>query len=329
MDLDAFIVVNRPEWDRLDQLAKSRSLTGPQADELVRLYQTVATHLSTVRSTAADPDLISELSDMLMRARSRITGSREPSWSDVARFFAVSLPAAFYRVRWWTLAVAGSTIVIAALVAVWVATTPEGLASVGSPEARQEYVDHQFADYYQPGFGFASQVWTNNAWITAQCIAFGISGVWPVWILVQNAIGVGTVAGLMSAYGELGRFFSLILPHGMLELTSVFIAGGAAFKLFWTMVSPGPRPRSQALAQEGRALFTLAIGLTLTLLLSGVVEGFVTGSALPAWLKIAIGAVALGLLIAYTGVFGRRAVDAGESGDLDEFQAGYTLRYAG
>lgn len=329
MDLDAFIVVNRPEWNRLDHLAKLRRLDGADADELVRLYQTVATQLSTVRSTAADPEVISELSDILMRARARIAGSREASWSDFSRFFTASLPAAFYRVRWWTLAVALGTVVIATIVAIWVAKTPEGLAAVGSPAVREEYVHHQFADYYNPGFGFASHVWTNNAWIAAQCIAFGISGIWPMWVLLQNAISVGMVAGLMAAYGELGTFFSLILPHGMLELTSVFIAGGAAFKLFWTMVNPGPRPRSLALAQEGRALFTLVVGLTLTLLMSGVVEGFVTGSSLPTWLKITIGASVLGVVIAYAGIYGRRAVAAGELGDLEESAAGYTLQYAG
>lgn len=328
MDLDAYTLVHSHEWERLDQLASRRRLSGTEADELVELYQVVATHLSTIRSTAADPSVVSRLSDSLVRARSRITGAREPSFRDLGTFFAVSLPAALYRVRWWTLGVAAAVVLVGVGVGIWVATTPEGLAFVGTPAEREQYVDQAFADYYHPGAGFASMVWTNNAWIAAQCVAFGITGLWPAWAMLQNAINVGAVGGLMAAYGELGLFFRLISPHGLLELTSVFVAGGAGLKTFWTMVAPGGRPRSQALAAEGRSLITLAIGLTLTLALSGAVEGFVTGSSLPWAVKIACGAAALGLVVAYVAVFGRRAAQAGRTGDLDEPEAGYALAYA-
>ncbi len=62
MDLDAFTDVHRAQWDRLETLTSRRTLDGAEADELVRLYQAVATHLSTVRSVAPDPVLISRLS---------------------------------------------------------------------------------------------------------------------------------------------------------------------------------------------------------------------------------------------------------------------------
>jgi len=72
VDLDAFTDVHGAEWDRLDALVRRRTLDGAEADELVRLYQSVATHLSTVRSVAPDPVLISRLSVLLGRARTRI-----------------------------------------------------------------------------------------------------------------------------------------------------------------------------------------------------------------------------------------------------------------
>jgi len=329
VDLDAFTLVHAPQWRRLDALVSQRRLSGAEVDELVDLYGQAATHLSTVRSTAADPVLLSRLSDTVVRARSRITGARETSWRDVARFFTASLPAAFYRVRWWTLGVAAGVVLLAVGVGLWVALSPDGLASMGPESQREDYVNHAFADYYHPGAGFASMVWTNNAWISAQCVAFGVTGVWPVWAMVQNAVNIGSVGGLMAAYGHLGMFFQLIAPHGMLELTSVFVAGGAGLKTFWTVVSPGPRPRSVALAEVGRSLITLSLGLAMTLALSGAVEGFVTGSSLPWGVKIGIGAAVLALVVAYVAILGRRAVRAGHTGDLSEHEAGYTLVYAG
>ncbi|MBD8080727.1 stage II sporulation protein M [Cellulosimicrobium arenosum] len=322
MDLDAFTDVHRAQWDRLETLTKRRLLDGAEADELVRLYQTVATHLSTVRSVAPDPVLITRLSDLLARARSRIAGAHEPAWRDVVRFLVVSLPAALYRIRWWSVGVTAACLTVAVVAGVWVATTPEGLASMGPPSAQEQYVDEAFASYYDPGLDFATVVWTNNAWIAAQCIGLGITGVYPAYVLLMNAIGVGATGGMMAAHGELELFLTLIAPHGLLELMSVFVAGAAGLRICWAWIAPGPLPRGRALAQEGRSLVTVAIGLIISLAISGVIEGFVTGSTMPWWLKIVIGAIALAGFWVYTIVLGRRAARAGETGDLTADHAG-------
>ncbi|NTW42207.1 MAG: stage II sporulation protein M, partial [Cellulomonadaceae bacterium] len=263
MDLDAFSAVHGATWARLDHLAKRRRLDGAEADELVRLYQEVATHLSTVRSAAPDPSLVSRLSDLLGRARAAIAGSHDPSWSDLARFVVVALPAALYRIRWWTVGVTLAFVAIALVAGVHVYTDPDAQAALGTPSELATYANDEFAAYYSnhPAGSFFAQVWTNNAFIAAQAVAFGVTGVWPVIVIVQNAAGVGTAAAILALHDGLGIFFQMILPHGLLELTAVFVAAAAGLRIFWTVVDPGGRPRGTALAQEGRALFTVAIGL--------------------------------------------------------------------
>lgn len=329
VDLDAYELARSGQWRRLDELAGRRRRTGAEADELVRLYQSAATDLSVIRSTAPDPATVARLSQLLARARSAIAGAHEPSWRDVAAFVAIALPAALYRVRWWTAGVALAVVALAVTAGVWVATQPAALAAMGTPSERQAYVDDAFASYYDPGVGFAATVWTHNALLAALCVGTGITGILPVVFQVANAVNVGAAGGLMAHYGHLGLFLQLIAPHGLLELTSVFVAGGAGLKLFWTWVDPGPRPRGRALAQEGRALFTVAIGLAGSLLVSGGIEGFVTGSALPWAAKVTIGAAALAGFWTYVLVLGRRAVRAGGTGDLDDDRAGYAVATAG
>ena len=73
-------------------------------------------------------------------------------------------------------------------------------------------------------------------------------------------------AAVMAEFGRLDHFFLYIAPHGQLELYSIFLAGAAGLMIFWSWVAPGARTRRQALAEDGRAFFTLVIGLTLTLL---------------------------------------------------------------
>jgi uncharacterized membrane protein SpoIIM required for sporulation len=319
VDLDAFSAVHGGAWARLDQLSRGGRLNGSEADELVRLYQEVATHLSMVRSAAPDPALISKLSQLLARARSAISGSHDPSWSDVSRFFVEALPAALYRVRWWTLGVTVASAVLAVVAGVWLVHSPAAQAGLGTPSELKELADQAFAGYYVTynGASFAAQVWTNNAWIAAQCVAFGITGIWPAIVLVSNAVHVGQIGGVMALHGGLGEFFQLIAPHGLLELTAVFVAGGTGLKLFWTMIDPGGRPRGRALAEEGRSLISVALGLVAVLGVSGLLEGFVTPSTVLAWwLKIVIGVLVWLAFGGYVLVLGRRAVRAGATGDV-------------
>ena len=86
-------------------------------------------------------------------------------------------------------------------------------------------------------------------------------------------------------------FFGLILPHGLLELTAVFVAAGVGLRLFWSWVEPGARSRMEPFAHEGRTAIAVALGLVAVLLVSGFIEGFVTPSALPTWARIGIGVV--------------------------------------
>lgn len=329
--MDAFSAVHAPDWKRLDELAARRRLSGEEADELLTLYQRASAHLSMVRSVAPEGALSAALSMRLSRARTRFTGARSNFAEDLANFFVFALPAAFYRIRWLTVAVGAAFILAAWLFGLWAATTPGVIsAALGSDEQVAQYVQSGFAGYYteNPAASFAGQVWTNNAWIALQAVAFGISGIWGPYVLYQNALNVGVAGGTMAAYGQLDVFFSYILPHGLMELTAVFIAVAAGLRIFWAWVAPGRRTRSVSVAAEGRSLFTVALGLVIVLFLSGLVEGFVTASPLPAWLRIGIGAALLGAYWAYTLILGRRAYLAGHRGDLSRRDSSDALRTA-
>lgn len=315
MDVDAFVTVHEDQWERMRQLTKRRYLSGTEADELVLLYRRVAGHLSALQARAPDPALISRLSADLATTRSRIAGAKPRTSSSVAEMVRVSLPAALYRIRWWTVGAMSLFLLIAFVVGVNVAMNPSLLDLMMSSDEQLEYVQNAFESYYDPGVQFAAMVWTNNAWIALQCVAFGISGVWPVFMIISNAISIGMVGGLMASHGQAEMFFMLITPHGLMELTAIFVAAAAGFRLFWTLVDPGRLPRGRALAREGRSLFLVALGLVGVLAVSGLVEGFVTGSTMNGWLKIAIGAVVLAAFWWYTLVPGKRAVAIGETGD--------------
>lgn len=328
MDVDLFVAAHRADWDRLAELLdRGRRVRGAEADELITLYQRTATHLSMVRSSAPDPALLSRLSSLVTRARSAVTGTHNPAWREIGLFFAQRFPAAVYRSRRWWLSTALVTIVVSGLLAAWVASNTQVQASIAAPEQIRSLTEPggQFETYYSsnPAGSFAAQVWTNNAWVAATCLFFGVLlGIPVVLALWANAANVGVSAGLMSSAGRLDIFFGLITPHGLLELTAVFVAAGTGLRLGWTVLNPGPRSRAVALAQEGRAMAAMALGLACVLLVSGVIEAFVTPSGLPTWARIAIGAAAELAFLTYVFVLGRRAARSGVTGDVDARYSG-------
>ena len=324
MDLDAYVAAHRGEWDRLEVLLKRasspRSLSGAEVDEIVELYQRVGTHLSVLQSAGRDPVLIGRLSSLVARGRTVVAGTRQAAWKDVARFLTVDFPAVLYRTRYWWGAVAAVFLLVAFGWGAYVASHPESQAALLPPDNVKQLVEHDFADYYKqaPAHDFAAKVFTNNALIAAGAVASGILLGLPVfYLLYQNAVGVGIVGGFMAANHRTGLFFGLILPHGLLELTAVFVAGGLGLKMGWTVIDPGRRTRSQALAEEGRALVIGAVGLALILLVSGIIEAFVTPSGLPTWARITIGGLAEICFLLMVFILGRRAVNAGVTGDVE------------
>lgn len=324
MDIDAFVATHSAEWLRLEQLvrraARPSRMTADEVDELVASYQRAATHLSLVQTRSPDPLLVARLSRLVTTARSAVAGAHTPAWRQVLTFFAVTFPVAVYRTRRWWVPTALVSVAVAFALGVWVDTHPDVQRSLLPPEKVRALVDSQFADYYKehPAHDFAVQVWTNNVWSAAQALVGGFTlGLLTLYALAVNMGNVGVIGGYMVAAGKSSVFFGLIMPHGILELTAVFVAAGTGLRLGWTMIDPGPRRRADALAEEGRATVVIALGLVLVLAVSGVIEAFVTPSPLPTWTRVGIGVVAEVAFLAYAWVLGRAGVRAGATGDLD------------
>lgn len=331
MDTDAFIAVHRPQWERLAALTRARTLDAQAIDELLALYQETSTHLSTVRSTNPDPALTARLSLLVHRARLRITGARVPLWKHARSFLWEDLPAALYQARWAVALAAVIFLVSAIVTGVYFGTDSVARGLVLPEAAQRSLAQRDFVSYYFEGqaTGFAAQVWTNNAWITVQAVVFGVTGIWPLIMLVQNGLNIGLSGGVMSAYGGLDTFFVYLLPHGLLEITAVLVGAGAGLRTFWAWVKPGPLPRLWALSQAARSLVTVAIGLVPVLLVSGFLEAFVTPSGLPPAVRIGLGALAWAAFMVFFLVRGRQVHRLGITGDLSDELVGDRVATAG
>jgi uncharacterized membrane protein SpoIIM required for sporulation len=333
MDIDRFLLQNGPTWDRLALLTRRASggigrLTGGELEELVKLYQRTSTHLSYAQTNFTDAALTARLSQLVAASGAVIYGSRRRTLRSFGRFFTHTFPAAFWRVRRFIVVSAVLTFGPAFAVGAWLANSPRALDATGPAAVRQAYVNEDFQQYYssQPAAAFAAEVYTNNVRVSMLAYAGGILlGIPTVALLVVNGGNLGVAAGLFAAAGQSPKFYGLIVPHGLMELTSVVLAGAAGLRLGWTIIDPGDRTRAAALADEGKRSVVLVLGVVGTLLVAGLIEGFVTGSGLPTGVRVGIGVAAEVAFLAYAITLGRAAAAQGLTGALGEEEAGWTL----
>ncbi|GAA3450286.1 stage II sporulation protein M [Dactylosporangium matsuzakiense] len=320
MDLDAYVNEHNAEWRRLDELSRRRRLNAGEADELVALYQRAATHLSLIRSRSPDPILVARLSRLVLAGRNAMTGTPSFSMATVGRFFTHTFPLTVYRAWPWWCGVATAFSLFTFTLIGYVAANPEVAGYFMSDGAISALVNNEFEGYYSQ---FLPQnqllrVWTNNALLTGEVLASGVIFFPVVYLLFNNALNVGLIGGVMIAYGRGDLFFGLIVPHGLLELTAVFIGAGVGLRIGWSWVAPGPlRTRGRALAETASEGMLVALGLVGVLLVSGLLEAFVTPSPLPNILKDFIGFIVWGAFLLYVFILGRNAEAEGASAAIE------------
>lgn len=326
MDIDRYIQRNDPTWRRLEELSRTatrnvRRLDDAETDELVSLYQRVSAHLSHVRSTYQDPDLVARLSGVLGEARVVIYRPRRGAWRALGGFFSRTFPAAVWGSRRFVLVSTLCFFLPAIGMGVWLANSPAVLDATIPPELQELIAESEFEAYYSSdaASNFAGYVTVNNIQVAFLAFALGIVPLLgPGWILVLNGLNVGVMAAVMHRADAAATFWGLILPHGLLEIAAILVAGAAGLRLSWAIVAPGDRLRLDALREEGQRAVVVVGGLVVCFIVAGLIEGFVTPSDMPTALRIAVGVAVLVTFIAYVVLLGQRAESEGLTGLLGE-----------
>ncbi len=304
MDIDSFIAKYGPEWKRLDEacarggpgLAK---LSGQEISEILRLYLRVTGHLAEARSRYIDPSLQSYLNSLVTRAHSAIYSGRARTLRGALRFFGVRYREAIRRTVPFILAMAALLVIVAAATTIWVATSREaqaGLLPAFAREAIRRAGGHR-ADLGVAPAGLSTVILVNNVIVAFLAFAFGVGlGIGTIYLVIQNAVLLGALAGAYQAAGKAGVFWSLVLPHGLLEITAICIAAGAGLRMGWSVIAPGERLRGRALAEDSRDAVLVVTGVIPAFGIAALIEGFITGTSIPAAVQLGLGT---GVAVAY------------------------------
>ncbi len=322
VDLNAFVEDRRPAWRKLEQLVGTLEVSGAEslaaandqqtvetARTLAQLYRAACADLIRARSETANAELIGYLNGLVGRAYGVIYQGRRFRIAAVLRFVLVQVPR---RVRArWGYVLAATLFFLAGLAFGWIAEAFDPTAKhFLLPEAMAQLEDEiQKSPAAQGGTALppaanvlmSTAIMTNNIHVSFGAFAAGgTAGIGTAGVLFYNGVLLGDMAAIFARHGLSEGFWALILPHGVIELTAIMIAGAAGFLIARAIIAPGDMGRRAALARYGLEAVELAIGCAILLVPAGLIEGFITPQpGIPAPAKIGIGALTGACLLIY------------------------------
>jgi uncharacterized membrane protein SpoIIM required for sporulation len=296
-------------WTELEQLLllfdkRKKHIRAEHIDRLTHLYKLASTHLAQLRTEDPDDEATLYLNDLVAKAHHIVYQEQFKSGHQLGRFLLDYFPS-LVRTRFLFIGFAFLLFLIGGLsgfIAVWsnsnnlYAVLPQSVAQSVDPS--QVGTEGQHSD---PAL-MSSTIMTNNMKVAILAFVSGITfGIWTVYLLVYNGLLIGALAAVFWQAGKSYLFWAYILPHGIIELTAIFIAGGAGLYMGYRMFVPGQFPWRQQLLRSAKESTQLLLGTMPLFFIAGIIEGYITPLALSLELKYVFAVLTLLLLTAYSG----------------------------
>jgi uncharacterized membrane protein SpoIIM required for sporulation len=314
---DRFINQRKNSWQRLEDLlvlldrASLRRLNKEEVKELGHIYRRTASDLAIARAESRDPRLINYLNSLVIRAHGRIYRADSNGRQKIRQFFTREFPRTF-RETWRYTTLSFATFFIFALVGfLGTRYDPEFSEIVGVDPAFRELMietkTHWWEKINTANQEEASRILTNNIQVTIYSFALGaLFGVGTLYILAYNGALIFSVVSLTYRAGFGHDLATFMVGHGVIELSCVFIAGGAGLLIGGALLMPGELSRADALKVRGMQAVRLMIGVAILLVLAGSIEGFISPAPIRPIVKFGIGGLTGLSLYSYLLLAGKR-----------------------
>lgn len=298
--MSRFINDRKDNWQRLEDLLSLlqgnslRNLSRAEVREFGELYRRTAADLAIARSETRDPKLINYLNSLVIRAHGKIYRAESQGANLIWEFFTKDFPQTFRR-NWLYMAIAFAVFAgfaVFGFTATWIDTDFTHFVML-SGVTEQINSNNQWwlglNDANQVG---ASQILTNNILVTFRVFAMGaFFGIGAFYDLAFEGARLGSIFAacykLNPPFGN--ALASFVVGHGVIELSTIFFCGGAGMMIGYALINPGDLTRGQALKKKGVEAARIVIGCACFLVIAGVIEGFLSPSALPPPVKIGTG----------------------------------------
>ena len=308
-----FISKNEEHWKALEAFNRRvknggvRNLQQNDVREFARLFRLASHNLAYAKTHFPTSHVLPYLNSVVGVTHNYFYVRESKTMRDIGAYFTHTFPSAVRETwRYWVFAMA--LFVFGLLFA--------GFYVASDPYRLQEIMPAGWANFTPgevPDFGDGSVDWeytlmtvvitTNNIAVSFNAIAGGLlAGLGTVIILVYNGFIVGGLFGFFHQAGaDMVTAYGLVLPHGVIELMAIFLAGGCGLMLARGLLVPGELTRRQSLINQAKNAARLLPGIIAMLVVAGIIEGYFTPLGIdPLWKLLFAGATFVGL-VAYFG----------------------------
>lgn len=300
MRSEDFIQRKRTAWDRLSTLlnqagAGLTSLSADEIQELGRLYRQASSDLALARRDFPRHEVCTYLNSLVARGHGTIYRDEgQGRRGHIATFFRHSFPHTF-RQTWPFTLVAFLMFFIPASIAFGLTYNDPELGATLVPNIEEVIQQVQAGtEWWQTintdGRSLSSaEIMTNNIGVAFRAFAGGVTfGIYTLIVLVQNGLMLGIIAGAAQRFDFATNLWGFVAAHGVIELSVIFIAGGAGLQLSWALLHPGLLSRRTALVLATRRALLLILGCIPLLIIAGIIEAFISPAPLPLAVKLLV-----------------------------------------
>jgi uncharacterized membrane protein SpoIIM required for sporulation len=317
MPIDRFIKERKTVWQRLEELLQLldrmtlRKLHREEVRELGRIYRRTASDLAIARAESRDPRLINYLNSLVIRAHGRIYRADAKGGERIRDFFTRDFPRTFRRTWRYTGTAFGVFCLFTAIAFFGTRHDPDFSEFAGiSPFFREVVINHRthwWENLNEANQIGSSQIFTNNIRVTFYAFALGaVFGLGTLYVIAFNGAMFGAIIALTyrAGFGN-DLLFGFVISHGVIELSCIFIAGGAGLLIGTALLMPGDLSRADALKSRGLEAVKLIVGCVPLLVIAGIIEGFISPQPISPLIKIGIGLITGIALYSYLFLAGR------------------------
>lgn len=305
-----FIKQREKEWQRLSVLLKKNNMNAAEVREIGRLYRAAMSDLALARRDYTNQKITIYLNQLVTKTHSVIYQQDSTDFRAAGRYFTHKIPQVFRQTGWFIVA-AFLMFAIPAIIGYRLASInpdiadPLGLSDIRATlENQQVWTEIPVED--RPVA--STFIMGNNIRVALLAFGGGVSfGVFTVYILMMNGLTIGAVMGLAAHYGMGSHLWNFVVGHGFVELSVIFIAGGAGLQLGWVLLNPGYYSRLDALKVAAQRTVTLAVTSVPFLIAAGLIEGFISPTDLPFLTKLLVGVSSGVIIYAYLLLMGQSA----------------------